>query len=61
MKLTKIHKILEFKQSDWLKKFVILTQRKEKVLIINLKKISLNLWLIVFWQDNGKFKKEGKC
>ena len=29
MKLSKIHKILEFKQSDWLKKFVDFNQKKK--------------------------------
>ena len=30
MKLTKVHKTLEFKKSDWLKKILILIQTKEK-------------------------------
>ena len=48
MKLTKVHRVLRFKQSNRLKKLLILTRRKGKMLIINLKKLSLSLWLIVF-------------
>ena len=42
MKLVNIHKILKFKQFDWLKNTWILIQTKEKMLSIVLKKIFLN-------------------
>ena len=38
MKLTKIHKILQFKQSDWLKNTLSLIQTKGKMQLIVLKK-----------------------
>ena len=42
MKLIKFHKILKFKQSDWLKNTLILIQIKEKMQMIVSKKASLN-------------------
>ena len=47
MKLTKIHKILKFKQSDWMKIYIDFNTKKRKMLQIVLKKTFLNRWLIL--------------
>ena len=45
MKLTKIHKALKFKQSDWMKFILILTPKKLKNAANSFEKNFLNWWL----------------
>ena len=43
MKLTKIHRALQFKQSDWMKKCIDFNTEKRNNTAMTLKKIFLNL------------------
>ena len=46
MKLTKIHKNLKLKQSDWLKKYIDFnTEKRKKMLLIVLKKTFFKLMI----------------
>ena len=42
MRLTKIHRILKFKQSDWMKKYIDFKTEKRKMQIMIFRKIFLN-------------------
>ena len=48
MKVTKVHRILKFKRSDWLKKYMIVIQTKEKNAANSFEKNFLKL-MKVFW------------
>ena len=47
MKLTKIHKVLKFEQYDWMKIYININTKKEKMLQIVLKRTFLSWWLIL--------------
>ena len=42
IKLTKIYRVLQFKQSDWMKKYIDFDTEKRKMQLMVFKKISLN-------------------
>ena len=62
MKLTKIHRVLKFNQSDWKKKYIDFHTEKRMNALDGFKK---RFFLINdqfrLWKNNGKFKKKNQC
>ena len=53
MKLTKIHRVLKSKQSDWMKKYVDFNSD-----FFNFFKLMI---IFCLWKNNGKFTKKDQC
>ena len=58
MKLTKIHKALKFKQSDWMKKCINFNTEKRKNAGNDFEK---DFFKFCLWKNNGKFSKKNQC
>ena len=54
MKLTKIHRVRKFKQSDWMKKYIDFNTEKRINAANDFEKFCL-------WKNNGKFTKKNQC
>ena len=61
-KLAKIHKVLEFKQSDWMKKYIDFNTEKKRMLLMILKNIFFKINdQFCLWKNNGKFTEKNQC
>ena len=61
MKLTKIHGVLEFKQSDWMKKYINFKTEKRTNATNDFQKDFFKLMINCLWKNNGKFTKKNQC
>ena len=62
MKLTKIHKVLKFKQSDWMKKSIVYNTKQRMGATNDFEKDFFKLMInFVYGKSNSKFKKKDQC
>ena len=60
MKLTKTHRVLKSKQSDWMKKYIDFNTEKRKIEANDSEKDFSKL-MINSREKNGKFTKKNQC
>ena len=61
MKLTKIHRALKFKQSDWMKKYIGFNTEKRMNTVKNFGKRFFKINdQVCFWKNNGTFTKKNQ-
>ena len=62
MKLTKIHRALQFKQSDWMKKYIDFNTGKRMNAANSFEKDFFKLMIDqCVWQNTGKLTKKNQC
>ena len=62
MKPTKIHKVLEFKPSDWMKKYIDFNTVKRVNAANDIEKYFFKINdQCCLWKSNGKFTKKNQC